>query len=677
MEQKKKKQEDVLVVRDEKTGEISVVAGLDARGYPKRAQAKAEHSQEFLRFDRHGDAIDNFMRNFYRQCKEPTRFGFYRVAADTVEALLPVIKDLLKDPVANADLLAPHKVDTSAYQQAEEQQTTEEAKKENAETETEEQQTAEEAKRENTETETEEQQAAEEVKRENAETEAEEQQAAEEVKRENAETEAEEQQAAEEAKRENGETEAEGQQTAEEVKRENAETESEEQQAEEVKRENAETEAEEQQAAEEAKRENTEENNVEQKTDEKMEEMKQKNQEQQPQAAETQAAQGQEPAQDGQTQTKPQRANLIADSDVDWKELEQFGVKRENLSEKDMKALMNYGKTRLVTVEPVLGGERYELQARLSLQKAEDGKLKLTPHFVRHEPRLDVPYNGYTFTDEDKQALKQTGNLGKLVNVADTKTGEMRLAYVSIDRLTNEIVDVPTNKVRIPNRIGLTELSKAEQEILRAGLALPKEVTLKGGRKFEAMLQVNADKRDVEFVPEHLWQGQSQRRGNGQEKKQKSPEAPDATGQQQKEDGNQENGQRRNRSWTNEDGSIRPIGKWKDDKFTEQQKADYVAGKVVVLANAKDDKGQPCTKYLKFDREKGRPLTYSENPDLAQTVAPSNESRTQLAVNNEGKTNEATRHVKEPLQQGQTAPKDDAQKQQQEKPKKSKGMKVS
>ena len=677
MEQKKKKQEDVLVVRDEKTGEISVVAGLDARGYPKRAQAKAEHSQEFLRFDRHGDAIDNFMRNFYRQCKEPTRFGFYRVAADTVEALLPVIKDLLKDPVANADLLAPHKVDTSAYQQAEEQQTTEEAKKENAETETEEQQTAEEAKRENTETETEEQQAAEEVKKENAETEAEEQQAAEEVKRENAETEAEEQQAAEEAKRENGETEAEGQQTAEEVKRENAETESEEQQAEEVKRENAETEAEEQQAAEEAKRENTEENNVEQKTDEKMEEMKQKNQEQQPQAAETQAAQGQEPAQDGQTQTKPQRANLIADSDVDWKELEQFGVKRENLSEKDMKALMNYGKTRLVTVEPVLGGERYELQARLSLQKAEDGKLKLTPHFVRHEPRLDVPYNGYTFTDEDKQALKQTGNLGKLVNVADTKTGEMRLAYVSIDRLTNEIVDVPTNKVRIPNRIGLTELSKAEQEILRAGLALPKEVTLKGGRKFEAMLQVNADKRDVEFVPEHLWQGQSQRRGNGQEKKQKSPEAPDATGQQQKEDGNQENGQRRNRSWTNEDGSIRPIGKWKDDKFTEQQKADYVAGKVVVLANAKDDKGQPCTKYLKFDREKGRPLTYSENPDLAQTVAPSNESRTQLAVNNEGKTNEATRHVKEPLQQGQTAPKDDAQKQQQEKPKKSKGMKVS
>ena len=110
-----------------------------------------------------------------------------------------------------------------------------------------------------------------------------------------------------------------------------------------------------------------------------------------------------------------------------------------------------------------------------------------------------------------------------------------------------------------------------------------------------------------------------------------------------------------------DEGSIRPIKKWKDDTFTEQQIKDYVAGKTVVLANAKDDQGQPCTKYLKFSFEKGRPLTYSQNPDLAQTVTPSNESRTQLAVNNEGKTNEATKHVKEPLQQGQTAPKDETQ----------------
>lgn len=523
MEQKKKNEKDVLVVRDEKTGEISVVAGLDGKGYPKTAPPKPEHSQDFLRFDRHGDVIDNFFRNFYRQCKEPTRFGFYRVAAETVDAVLPVIKDLLKDPLANADMLAPHKVDTAKYRQQ-------------AETEN--------------------------------------------------------------------------------VKQENNDNEP-------IK---------------------------------KTEEMEQKKEEQK---------QNVQQPQEAEAQQKQEKPNLIADDQVDWAELRKCGIDREQLSEKDLKTLMNYGKTGLVTVKPNFGGDSYELQARLSFKKAEDGTLKLTPHFIRNEPRLDIPHRGYTFTDEDKKALKRTGNLGKVVNVADTKTGELRPSYISIDRLTNEVVDIPADKVRIPNKIGQTPLSKAEQDILRAGLVLPKEVTLKNGRKFEAMLQVNADKRDVEFVPGQPRQQQAQRQG-------KSQDNLDAQGQKQENNGE---GQRRNRSWTNGDGSIRPISKWKDDVFTDQQKADYVAGKTVVLANAKDDQGQPCTKYLKFSFEKGRPLTYSQNPDLAQTVAPSNESRTQLAVNNEGKTNEATKHVKEPLQQGQTAPKNETQQKQQVR--KSKGMKVS
>ena len=113
---KKKDEKDVLVVRDEKTGEISVVAGLNADGSPKRIPAKAENSQSFLQFDRHGDVLDNFFKNFFRQCKEPSRFGFYRVAADQADKLLEVIKDLLKDPDGNKEMLAPHKVDTSGYE---------------------------------------------------------------------------------------------------------------------------------------------------------------------------------------------------------------------------------------------------------------------------------------------------------------------------------------------------------------------------------------------------------------------------------------------------------------------------------------------------------------------------------------------------------------------------------
>jgi hypothetical protein len=192
---------------------------------------------------------------------------------------------------------------------------------------------------------------------------------------------------------------------------------------------------------------------------EKKEELKQEKDVQQPQVAETQ-----------------EKPNLIADDQVNWEELRKCGIDKEKLSEKDLKALMNYGKTGLVTVKPTFGYESYELQARLSFQKMEDGYLKLTPHFIRNEPRLDIPHRGYTFTEEDKKTLKRTGNLGKPVNFANEKTGEIKPHYISIDRLTNEIVDIPADKVRIPNKIGQTNLSREEQDILRAGLPLPKEV---------------------------------------------------------------------------------------------------------------------------------------------------------------------------------------------------------
>ena len=40
-------------------------------------------------------------------CLLYTSFGFYRVAADQADKLLEVIKDLLKDPDGNKEMLAP------------------------------------------------------------------------------------------------------------------------------------------------------------------------------------------------------------------------------------------------------------------------------------------------------------------------------------------------------------------------------------------------------------------------------------------------------------------------------------------------------------------------------------------------------------------------------------------
>ena len=527
---KKKDEKDVLVVRDEKTGEISVVAGLNADGFPKRIPAKAENSQSFLQFDRHGDVLDNFFKNFFRQCKEPSRFGFYRVAADQADKLLEVIKDLLKDPDGNKELLAPHKVDTSGYEKK----------------------------------------------------------------------------------------------------------------------------VQEEQSAEKQEQ-------PEQKQDDepkKQEELEQKNEQNQESPQQTQGNRGYRP---------------IDESKINWQELEEkWGVKRDDLEKSgDLDRMLNYGKSDLVRVSPNFGGEAFELDARLSFKKDGEGNISLVPHFIRKEQKLDE-YKEHKFSDNDRKNLRETGNLGRVVDIVDRETGEIIPSYISIDRKTNEITDIPANKVRIPERIGKTEITKQEQDMLRAGLPVrDKLIERNDGRKFVTTLQMNVEQRGVEFVP---GTGKSPRTAQTQEAKGDTSKSQAQGG----ENAAQTKKEQRRNTWTNEDGSIRPISKWSGVSFTDQQKADYVAGKAVKLENVTDKQGFHATMYIKFNPEKGRPYRYDTNPDNAQQVAPSNESRTQVAVNNDGKTNEATKNLREPLQKGQTNPKDARQQQQQEKPQKKtgKGMKM-
>ena len=527
---KKTTEKDVLIVRDEKTGEISVVAGLNADGSPKRTPAKAENAQSFLQFDRHGDVLDNFFKNFFRQCKEPSRFGFYRFAADQADKLMEVMKDLLKDPEANKELLAPHKVDTSGYEKK----------------------------------------------------------------------------------------------------------------------------VQEEQSAEKQEQ-------PEQKQDDepkKQEEMEQKNEQNQENPQQAQSNRGYQP---------------IDESKINWKELEEkWGVKRDDLEKSgDLDRMLNYGKSDLVRVSPNFGGEAFELDARLSFKKDGEGNVSLVPHFIRKEQKLDE-YKEHKFSDDDRKNLRETGNLGRVVDLVDRETGEIIPSFVSIDRKTNEITDVPANKVRIPERIGKTEITKQEQDMLRAGLPVrDKLIERKDGRKFVTTLQVNVEQRGVEFVP---GTGKSPRTAQTQETKGDTSKSQAQGG----ENAAQTKKEQRRNTWTNEDGSIRPISKWSGVSFTDQQKADYVAGKAVKLENVTDKQGFHATMYIKFNPEKGRPYRYDTNPDNAQQVAPSNESRTQVAVNNDGKTNEATKNLREPLQKGQTNPKDARQQQQQEKPQKKtgKGMKM-
>lgn len=535
VQKKKSDEQDVLVVRDEKTGEISVVAGLSRDGTPKRAPAKAENTSDFLRFDRNSDLMDSFFRNFFRQCKEPSRFGFYRIAADQVENLLGVMKELLKDPEANKEILSAHKVDTSNYEK--------------------------------------------------------------------------------EAKQSEG-------QAKETASSDDA----------------SKTQA------------NTEKENVSsEQTNEKENDMEQK---------------PEQTATEQQAQTAPGvKQNLISGNDVNLQELgAKYGIDFNSMNEKDMKALLNYGKTGLVIVKPTFGGEQIEIQARLSFRKDDNDHLQLVPHFVRNEPKLDVAYKGYTFTPEDKKNLLQNGNLGKVVDFPDKNTGELRPHFISIDRLTNEIVDIPTNKVRIPDTIGKTPITKDDKRVLYSGIPLRKEIELANGRKFTPLLQVNVEQRGVEFVPGSTRQAQGQKQ-NGDKKqtvdKQEQKAEGDAGGQKKQQDPNH---------WLNEDGTIRRLNTYFKKELTEQQKDDYVAGKTIEIKEVPNKNGSGTyTAYVKFDFDKMQPRSYRNNPDLKQAKEqiPTNENKVQVAVNEQGKTHEATKHTKDPLSPGQSAPKNEKQQKEQ------------
>lgn len=96
-QEKLKPDKDVLIVTDNKTGERGVVTGLDEKGHPKKVPIKPEHQQDFLKFDKNGNALDNFFTNFVRQCKEPTRFGFYKTTTAILDRIFARHEDASED----------------------------------------------------------------------------------------------------------------------------------------------------------------------------------------------------------------------------------------------------------------------------------------------------------------------------------------------------------------------------------------------------------------------------------------------------------------------------------------------------------------------------------------------------------------------------------------------------
>lgn len=340
---------------------------------------------------------------------------------------------------------------------------------------------------------------------------------------------------------------------------------------------------------------------------------------------------------------RQKNATAIDPEKVDWKMLDSLGLSRERLEQSgELEKLLNWQKSNLVTIAVPVGDTTIYTEARLAFRTDENGNIGLAVHSMRKEPQLDYPYMGYKFSPEEKEQLLTTGNLGKTIEVTP-KNGEPFSAYVSIDPQTNEIIALRADRVNIPKEIKGVTLSDAQYKDLVEGKAVKVEgMTAKSGKSFDATLQVNAEKKGIEFIFDN---------GRGLKEQQQQ---------------------------TQQQGAPHKLCGL---ELSEKQREALDSGRTLYLKNMVDKEGKSFNAYVRMDKEQNRPRFYKWNPDKSQkngkVEAVAEEHKTQVAVNNHGKTNEATKHVKEPLKTGQTQPTAaQQQKQEENKQKKSRGRKM-
>ena len=282
------------------------------------------------------------------------------------------------------------------------------------------------------------------------------------------------------------------------------------------------------------------------------EEMAKKNETQQ------QATQG-----DG-TQQPKYRYN---ESMINWEELKNFGLSREYLMERGLldQMLRGYKTNQVLPISMNFGSAVLRTDARLSFQQSVGGPIVLGIHGIRQKPELERPYFGHIFSEEDKKNLLETGNMGRVVELKG-RNGEYIPSFISIDKLTNEVVAMRAENAYIPQEIKGVKLTDQEINDLREG----KKVFIEGmisnnGKEFDAHIQVNAERRGIEYIFENdkLFNRQSL-------------------------------------------GGV---------ELTKQQIEDLNAGKAIFVEGMERKDGELFSSYVKLDEATGRPSYTRYNPD--------------------------------------------------------------
>ena len=344
-------------------------------------------------------------------------------------------------------------------------------------------------------------------------------------------------------------------------------------------------------------------------------------------------------------QAQTQKEHAVNPDLVNWEKFEKYGITSEGLEKSgNMDKLLDYQKTDLMPVTMKFDEETLRSDARFSLRRQNDGSFSPNIHLIRHQPDLERPYFGIKFTEEDKQSLLKTGNLGRVVN-AEFKQGEKTPILLSLDKQTNELVAFRIDWLKVPDTYKGAKLDEEQKQKLGNG----EKVEIKGmistkGKPFDGEVQFNADKRYFELIFDNTKkQSQNQKQDTGQ----------------------------------NETKEVRIPKNILGVDLTEKQRDNLKAEKTIYVSGMKDKEGKEFNAYVKVNTEEKKLDFFKWNPDKAQKqgaeVKPDNAHKTQVAVNSEGKTNEATKNLKEPLNKGQSRP---TEKQDEKQQKKKTGIKM-
>jgi hypothetical protein len=381
---------------------------------------------------------------------------------------------------------------------------------------------------------------------------------------------------------------------------------------------------------------------------------------------------------------------------LDWNEVDKLGLLGDDL--RDALKAMSYGHKSPGLVDVNIDGTEMQGKARLSLVEQPDGSLKLQTHPYQEKPDFGKPFMGVQFTDDDIKQFQMTGNGNRVFDLEKTPGGEKIPSLVSLDRITNRFEATALSDIQISDTLKGVKLSDEQKEGLKSGNGVliegmdkkvkPGEADT--GEKITRIVQYNAADRKFDFIftPEQKEQHRQERaakQGEGQ------PLKPRKVG----------------------DVWVRPVQGGVE--LTPEQFKQVCDGKPVWMeglqkpqpkqaegsvqqVEATDKKNQKYNAWVWIDPQKGHVRHTGKHPDQVRAietkeaakkgvgVKPAAGAETQAKVNNDGKTNEATKHAQkngEPVKKGQTQPTEkQAEKRQQEQrqspsaPKKSRGRSV-